>query len=63
MNYCPICNNRYTRPEEIKEVSITFTSDGKILTAFAKRVTDAFYEITKGQYRGNWVHIWDILIS
>lgn len=23
MSYCPICNNRYTPPEEIKAVSIT----------------------------------------
>jgi hypothetical protein len=61
MSYCPICNNTYTRPEEVKEVSITFTSDGLILTEMAKRVTDAFYEITKGKYRGNWVHIWDII--
>jgi hypothetical protein len=61
MSYCPICHNRYTPPEEIKAVSITFTSNGQILTAEAKRFNDAFYEIVKGLYKGNLVHIWDII--
>lgn len=63
MSYCPICNNRYTPPEEVKAVSITFSMDGKLHTASAKRFSDAFYEITAGQYKGGLVHIWDIIKS
>jgi hypothetical protein len=61
MSYCPICNNRYTAPEKVREVSITFTSNGNIYTEWARRFTDGFYEITKGRFKGNLVHIWDIV--
>lgn len=61
MSYCPICHNRYTPPEEIQAEVITFSMDGKRHTASAKRFNDAFYEITKGEYKGALVHIWDII--
>jgi hypothetical protein len=63
MSYCPICHSTYTPPEKVAEVEITFFSDGEIITATAKRYSDAFYEITKGKYRGNLVHRWDIISS
>jgi isocitrate dehydrogenase len=43
------------------EEEITFTSEGQILKATATRFNDAFYEITKGIYTGNLVHIFDII--
>jgi len=61
MSYCPICHNQYTSPEQVKEEEIRFTDNGIILTATARRRDDAFFVITKGQYKGNLVHIWDII--
>ena len=43
-------------------IKITFRSDGFIYTKIkARRVTDAFYEILEGMFKGNWVHVWDVI--
>lgn len=51
------------KEEAPKAKDITFTSDGQTLTAKAKRYDDAFYEIVVGKYKGNLVHVWDIVKS
>ena len=55
---CPCCGA--ISYENIEE-QIRFIHDGNIIQATATRENDAFYEITKGKYKGCSVHIFDIL--
>jgi len=55
---CPCCNKGYY---ETIEQEITFTSNNQIIKAIATRLNDSFYEITKGLYIGNLVHIFDVI--
>lgn len=61
MSYCEHCGHTTYERQEIIEKEIKFSMDGKIHTATAKAYNDAFYEITKGEYKGALVHIWDII--
>jgi len=57
---CATCG--YKTYSVIKDVTITFRSDGFIYTKIkARRVTYAFYEILEGMFKGNWVHVWDVI--
>lgn len=40
---------------------IQFAHDGKLCTAKATRLNDAFWEITGGKYNGYLIHVNDIL--
>ena len=60
--YAPTIKISGTKYMDLNEVSITFCSDGFIYTKIkARRVTDAFYEILEGMFKGNWVHVWDVI--
>ena len=64
MKQCSVCGNEYT-PQQIKEkikpVVIKHTHNGQILTDKAIRHDDAFWEIVIGKYKGNLVHIWNVI--
>lgn len=64
MKKCSICGNDYT-PQQVKDKirpeTIKYTHEGKILTDKAIRYNDAFYEIVTGEYKGNLVHIWNVI--
>ncbi len=46
---------------EIEATEKTFYCNGEKLIAKMKRFNDAFYEIVSGKFKGNLVHIWDIV--
>jgi len=46
---------------EIEATEKTFYCNGQTLVARMKRYNDAFYEIVAGKFKGNLVHIWDIV--
>jgi len=57
--YCPCCN---AKSYETIEQEITFRDNNNIIViATATRYDDAFYEITKGKFKGNLVHIFDVI--
>jgi len=58
---CPFKHNK--RPDEPKPKAkeMKFFNEGVVMTAKMKPVNDAFYEITEGKYRGNLVHVFDII--
>lgn len=55
---CPTCGA--ISYENIEE-KIKFFYNGIPVEATATRTNDAFYEITKGKYMGNLVHIFDLI--
>lgn len=58
---CACCQSQKRREEEAQQEIIVFSHDGERLMATAKRFSDAFYEIVVGKYKGNLVHIFDVL--
>jgi len=66
MKKCIFCGNDYT-PQQLKDKAptqnIRHSHNGVILTDTATRYNDAFFEIVKGERRGNLVHIFDVLKS
>jgi len=56
-----ICSDCGNVSYETIEEEISFTFNGVSVTATATRYNDAFYEITKGKYKGDLVHIFDII--
>lgn len=60
MKTCISCGSIIPDPKpEPKE--ITFTHNGVWCTALARAYNDAFYEIASGKFKGNLVHIFDII--
>jgi hypothetical protein len=45
----------------IAPVERSFRHNGVIKTAKMNAYDDAFYEIVEGEYKGNLVHVWDIV--
>ncbi len=65
--HCEFCGNKLTpsqQKDEFIEVMAevkTFWDESVKRQAKMIPVNDAFYEITEGQFKGNWVHIWNII--
>ena len=60
---CNFCGNELTavqKKESIKPTVKTFLHEGIKMSAEMIPYNDAFYEITKGQYKGNLVHIFNV---
>lgn len=57
---CPLCEAKKRREEEAQEREIIFYNEGVPMTAIAKRYNDAFWEVTKGKYKGNLIHTFDV---
>ena len=51
----------YQPKEKIEAKEFAFMSEGIKLTAKGVKFNDAFYEITEGKYKGNLVHIFDVI--
>jgi len=56
---CPFKHNQRSEAPKAKEMK--FSSEGVVMSAKMKPFNDAFYEITEGKYRGNLVHVFDII--
>ncbi len=64
MKKCFFCGNDYTpqqQKDKVQTIEIKHTHNGQILTDKANIYNDAFYEIVTGKYKGNLVHIWNIV--
>ena len=61
MYTCQYCGQMVFRPYEPKPCFIMFFHDEKIETALAVPENDSFYRITKGKYKDNLVHVFDIV--
>jgi len=62
--YCKICGNELTaqqKKETIKAELKTFWDEGIKRTAKMIRYNDAFYEISAGHFKGNLVHIFNVI--
>jgi len=60
---CKFCGNELTatqKKETIKPIVKNFLHEGVKMSAEMIPYNDAFYEITKGQYKGNLVHIFNV---
>lgn len=58
---CVLCQIAQRKEQEAEQREITFVHDGQTLKATAKRYNDGFYEIVKGKFKGNLVHIFDLV--
>lgn len=64
-NNCDNClfsfSPKPNRANQPKAKEMRFSNNGRIESAKMKIYSDAFYEITEGKYKGNLVHVWDIV--
>lgn len=45
----------------LEGVERSFYHNGAKIVARMKKINDAFYEIVSGKFKGNWVHVWDVV--
>jgi hypothetical protein len=58
---CSNCPFKHTKVNEVPARERKFTHNGMVLSAKMKAYSDAFYEITEGKFKGNLVHIFDVI--
>lgn len=58
-NNCPF-NPKAKRRNEVQAKEMIFFNEGVPMTAKMKPVNDAFYEITEGKHKGDWVHTFNV---
>jgi len=62
--HCTYCGNELTadqKKETVKAENKTFWDEGVKRQAEMIPYNDAFFEITKGQFKGNLVHIFNVI--
>ena len=58
---CPCCQSSKIKQEEAEQEEKQFYHEGNVITFTVKRFNDGFYEIVKGKFKGNLVHIFDLV--
>lgn len=56
---CPFKHSQ--RPEEPEAREMKFFHEGVVKSAKMKPVNDSFYEIIEGEYKGSWVHTFNVI--
>ena len=62
--HCKFCGNELTaqqKKETVKSTLKTFWNEGVKMQAEMIAYDDAFYEITKGKFKGNLVHTFNVI--